>query len=99
MNIQAIMKQAQAMQKKIAQAQEELEAMTFEGKSSLVEVEILGTGKVSKININKDEDLTKDNIEMLEDMLMLAMNEAIEKMKVEKEKKLGAHTQGMTGLF
>lgn len=99
MNVQAIMKQAQMMQKKITQAQEELESMTFEGKTSLVEVEIFGTGKVSKVVINKDEDLTKDNIEIVEDMIVLAMNEAIEKMKVEKEKKLGAHTQGMTGLF
>lgn len=99
MNIQAIMKQAQQMQKKITEAQAELETMVFVGKTSLVEVEIFGNGKLSKVNINKEEGIDSDNIEILEDMLLIALNEAIDKKEKEKENKLGKHTGGMTGLF
>lgn len=96
MNIQAIMKQAQEMQKKIGKAQAELETMTFIGKSSFVEVEITGSGLVKKVSISSEDNI--DN-EMLEDMILIATNEAMEQMKKEKERKLGSYTQGMSGLF
>ena len=95
MNIQAIMKQAQEMQKKITKAQAELEVMTFTGKSSLVEVTVKGIGMVEKVSI-EEENIDK---EMLEDMILLAMNEAINKMQQAKEEKMGVYTKGMPGLF
>lgn len=99
MNIQAIMKQAGEMQKKIMKAQEEIEKMTFNATSGNVSVELLGTGKLNKINFNKDNDYSKDDIEMLEDMTVIAINEAIEQLNKIKSEKIGAYTNNMPGLF
>lgn len=98
MNIQAMMKQAQQLQKNMVEEKNKIDEMTFEGKSSFVTVVINGTKKVQKITIDNDS-LDKDEIEILEDMIQVAMNEALDKVDKETEKRLGKYTQGMPGLF
>ena len=98
MNIQAMMKQAQQLQKNMVEEKKKIDEMTFEGKSSFVTVVINGTKKVQKITIDNDS-LDKDEIEILEDMIQVAMNEALDKVDKETEKRLGKYTQGMPGLF
>ena len=98
MNIQAMMKQAQKLQKEMMSAKEEINNTTFEGKSSFVTVKVKGTKEVESIKIDS-ESLEKDDIEMLEDMLLVAINDAMKQVDEMTEKKLGKFTQGMPGLF
>lgn len=98
MNIQAMMKQAQKMQKDMLVAKEEIDKMVFEGKSSFVTVQV--NGKKELVNITIDnESFDKDDIEMLQDMIVVSVNEAMKKVDEETEKKMGKFTQGMPGLF
>lgn len=98
MNIQAMMKQAQKMQKDMLAAKEEIDKMVFEGKSSFVTVQV--NGKKELVNITIDnESFDKDDIEMLQDMIVVSVNEAMKKVDEETEKKMGKFTQGMPGLF
>ena len=98
MNMQAMLKQAQKLQKDMLATQEKINEMEFEGKSSIVTVKMNGKKEVKEINIDA-ESLDKDEIEMLQDMLLVAMNDAMEKVNKETESKMGAYTQGMPGLF
>ena len=98
MNIQAMMKQAQKLQKEMMNAKEEINNTTFEGKSSFVTVKVKGSKEIESIKIDS-ETLEKEDIEMLEDMLLVAINDAMKQIDDMTEKKLGKFTQGMPGLF
>lgn len=98
MNIQAMMKQAQQLQKKMLAEKKEIDGKSFEGKSSLVTVIMTGDMNVKSVSINMD-DFSFDDKEMLEDMVMLAVNDAIKKINKETEEKMGKYTQGLPGLF
>ena len=98
MNIQAMMKQAQKMQKDMLAAKEEIDKMTFDGSSSFVSVVVNGKKEIISVKID-NESLDKDDIEMLQDIIVVAINEAMKKVDQETEKKMGKFTQGMPGLF
>ena len=98
MNIQAMMKQAQKMQKDMLNAKEEIDNKTYEAKSGLVSIEMKGTKEITKVKIDADA-IEKDEIEMLEDMILVAVNEANKKIDKETEEKMGKYTKGMPGLF
>ncbi|MCI8777706.1 MAG: YbaB/EbfC family nucleoid-associated protein [Bacilli bacterium] len=98
MNIQAMMKQAQKMQKDMLSAKDEIDKMIFEGKSSFVSVQVNGKKELINIKI-ENESFDKDDIEMLQDMIVVAINEAMKKVDEETEQKMGKFTQGMPGLF
>ena len=98
MNLQAMMKQAKKLQKDMMDAKEEIDNSTFTGSSSFVTVEMKGTKEITKVKIDA-ESLDKEEIEMLEDMILVATNEASKKVDKETESKLGKYTQGMPGMF
>ncbi len=98
MNIQAMMKQAQKMQKDMLKQKQEIDEKTFEGKSSFVTVTMKGNREVNGVKIDA-ESLEKEEIEMLEDMIQVAVNDANSQVEKETEKKLGQYTKGMPGLF
>ncbi len=98
MNMQAMLKQAQKMQKDMMNAQEEINNTVFTGKSSLVTVIMDGTKTVKSVKIDADE-LDKEDIEMLEDMMIVAVNDCVKQINDLTEKKMGAYTKGMPGLF
>jgi len=98
MNIQAMMKQAQKMQKDMMNSKEEIDNMIFEGKASLVSIEMKGTKEITKVKIDAEK-IESDEIEMLEDMIVVAINEASKKVDKTTEEKMGKYTQGMPGLF
>lgn len=98
MNIQAMMKQAQKMQKDMLAAKEEIDNKEFTSTSSFVTVKVKGNKEVKEIRIDKDS-LDKDDLEMLEDMITVAINNALKQIDEETEAKLGKYTQGMPGLF
>lgn len=98
MNIQAMMKQAQKIQKDMMSAKNEIDNKIYEGKSSFVTVKVKGTKEIVEIKID-NEKIENDEIEMLQDILVVAINDAIKKIDKETEEKLGKYTQGMPGLF
>lgn len=98
MNIQAMMKQAQKMQKDMMSAKEEIDSKTFIGTNSFVTVNVKGSKVIESVKIDKDT-LEKDEIEMLEDMITVAINNAMKEIDKETESKMGKYTQGMPGLF
>lgn len=98
MNIQAMMKQAQKLQKDMLNAKEEINKTTFEGNSSFVHVKVKGDKTIESVKIDS-EMLEKEDIEILEDLITVAINEAMKKIDAETDKKLGKFTQGMPGLF
>ena len=99
MNMQKLMMEAQKMQAKLQKEQVELENSIYEGTSSLVTVTINGKKEVKSVKLNIDEDISTEDVEMLEDMIMVAMNDAGKKADLDKEKRLGKYSQGLTGLM
>ena len=99
MNIQQIMKQAQKMQKELQKTQEELSKTHYEGKSSLVSVILDGNKNVISVKINADDSLDKDDISLLEDMILVAFNDAVKKVDLDKENKFGKYGSGLAGMM
>ena len=97
MNIQAIMKQAQAMQKEMMKAKEEIDKMEFTGESSFVKVVVNGKKELLSVTIDPSVELSKDDIEMLQDVLVVAVNNAFQKVDKMTEQKMGkfANVPGM----
>ncbi len=98
MNIQAMMKQAQKLQKDMMDEKKKINEKIYEGKSGLVTTRLKGTKEILEIIIDS-EDLDKEEIEMLQDMIVVAINEAMKQIDKETEQKMGKYTQGMPGLF
>ena len=98
MNIQAMMKQAQKMQKDMMNTKEEIDNKKFIGKSSLVTVEVMGSKMINNVKFDTDS-IELDDLEMLQDMIVVAINDAMRQIDKETEEKMGKYTQGMPGLF
>lgn len=97
MNIQAMMQQAQKIQKDILKAKKEVEDKTYVSTQSFVTVETKGTKEILKIIINQDS-LDKEDIEILQDLIVIAANENIKSINKDTELKLGKFG-GMAGLL
>ena len=98
MNMQNLMALAQRMQRDIRKKKEEVEKQSFTGKSELVEITMNGNKVVTEVII-KNEDLTKDDIEVLQDMIMIATNNAIKNVDQAMEKAMGQYGSALNGLF
>ena len=98
MNMQALMQQAQKMQKDLTKKKEELNKKTFTGKSELVDIEVNGERKVLAVNF-KTESLDKDDLEVLQDMIVIAFNDAMSQIDKENENMLGPYGSQFGGLF
>ena len=97
MNMQAMLKQAQALQKDMLKVKDEIDNTEFSGESSLVSVTLKGTKEVVDVKINADS-LDKDDIEALQDMIVVAINQANKKVDDMTEKKMGKFGN-VPGLF
>ena len=97
MNMQAMLRQAQQMQKEMLKAKEEIDNSEFVGESSFVTVTLKGDKTVKQVKINA-ESLDKDDIEALEDMIVVAVNDANKKIDAETQKKMGKFGN-IPGLF
>lgn len=98
MNMQAMMKQAQALQRDMLNIKKEIDNTDFVGESSLVKVTMKGTKEVTKVEINTKDSLDSDDIEMLQDMIMVAVNSASKKVDDTLDKKMGKFGN-LSGLF
>jgi DNA-binding YbaB/EbfC family protein len=86
-NMQNLMKQAQKMQEEMQQAKEELLTKEFTAKSGggMVEITMTGNKKIKNITIKK-EIVDPDDVEMLQDLIIAAVNDAVAQIeKVEND--------------
>lgn len=97
MNMQAMLKQAQSLQKEMLKVKEEIDNSEFTGESSFVKVTVKGTKEVVKVEITADS-LDKDDVEALQDMILVAINDANKKVDAITEKKM-AKFGSIPGLF
>ncbi len=97
-NMQNMIRQAQKMQEELARKQAELEECEVCGASGggMVEVAMTGKGIVKSVRI-KPEAVDPDDVEMLEDLILAAINDAKAQVDVLKKEKLGAMADG--GMF
>lgn len=97
MNMQAMMQQARKLQKELEKTTTEIDNTTFKYENDNVLVEGLGSNKITKIEI-KNDDILEDG-EMLADVLTVAVNNVLDQVKKEKERKLSKYGSGLGGLF
>ena len=95
MNMQALMKQAQQMQEQLKKAQDELKEREFIGSAGggMVNVTVSGAKEVLAVSI-KPEAVDPEDIEMLEDLVTAAVNDALNKV-AEKERELMPNMGGL----
>lgn len=101
-NMGNLMKQAQKMQQDMAKIQEELEEKTVEASAGGGTVTVIATGKkaIKEINI-KPEVVDPDDVEMLQDLVLAAINEALRKADEMADSEMNKLTggMGMPGMF
>lgn len=101
-NMQGMIKQAQKMQEDMARIQEELAATTYSATvgGGMVTATVDGSHELKELTIQPDA-VDPDDVEMLSDLVIAAVNEAIRKAAADSEEKMGAVTGGMSlpGLF
>ena len=97
-NMASLMKQAQKMQKQMEDATKELEEkeMTATAGGGVVEITVSGKREVTKVKIDP-EAVDPDDVEMLEDLIMAATNEATRKIDEYSQNTMGKITGGLGG--
>ncbi len=101
-NMNQMMKQAQKMQEQMIKMQEEMENKSFEATAGggAVRVVISGKREVQEIEL-KPEVVDPDDIEMLQDLIVAAVNEGLRKLEADNSAQMGQLTGGLNipGLF
>ena len=96
MNMQQLMKQAQKMQQQLAEAQENLEQVTVDASAGGGMVKATVNGKMMLESLTIDpEAVDAEDIEVLQDMIVAAVNEAVRGVNEVANKQMGAITGGM----
>ena len=92
-NMNNLMKQAQKMQKQMEEQAKEFESKEFTATAGggAVSVTISGKREVTKVNLDKDD------VEMLEDLIMAAMNEAMRQLEEANKNSMGKLAGGLGG--
>ena len=96
MNMQQMMKQARKMQEQLAAAQENLKTQTVDASAGggMVKVTVNGDMEITKLQIDPDA-LDPEDVEMLQDMVMAAVNEAIRGVNELANKQMGSIAGGL----
>lgn len=99
-NMQQLMRQAQKLQEQMAKTQAELDEREYTAQAGggMVTVTASGKGELKAIEI-KPECVDPDDVDMLQDMILAAVNEATRLGKEAREQELGKLTPGMGGMF
>ena len=98
-NMQQLMRQAQKMQQQMQEAQEKLEAAEYEASSGggMVNVKVSGNRALTSITIDPQV-VDPDDIEMLQDLIIAAVNEAIRKGEEARESAMSRMAPGLGGM-
>ena len=99
-NMNNLMKQAQRMQRQMEESQKELEVKEFTAKAGggAVEVTVTGKKEITKVKLS-EEVVDPDDIEMLEDLVMAAVNEALRMADEASAEVMNKMTGGLGGGF
>ena len=97
-NMNNLMKQAQKMQKQMEDSNKDLETKEFTATAGggAVEVTVSGKKEVTKVKLS-EEVVDPDDIEMLEDLILAATNQALRKMEDETQSQMSKITGGLGG--
>ena len=98
MNINQLMKESKKMQADIEKSQEELQAKDFEATSGggAISVKVSGSKEIKEIKINKDV-VDPDDVEMLQDLIITCVNEALRKVDSAQAASMGRYN--IPGMF
>lgn len=99
-NMQQLMRQAQKLQEQMAKVQEDLDKCEYEASSGggMVTVKVSGTRQLLSISID-EKVIDPEEKELLEDMVMAAVNEALTKGEKSRESEMSKLSPGMGGMF
>lgn len=97
-NMNNLLKQAQKMQKQMEEKTKELEEKTYEATAGGGAVSVVVSGKKEVVSVKLSEEVVDpDDIEMLEDLIVAATNEALRKMEEASSEAMGSITGGLGG--
>ncbi len=96
MNMNNIMKQYQRMQRKLEETQEELAKKEYAGQAGggAVKVTVSGAKQLTKVELDKDA-VDPEDVETLEDMILAAVNQALEAAEQDSQAQMGKLTGGL----
>ncbi|MBP3541776.1 MAG: YbaB/EbfC family nucleoid-associated protein [Clostridia bacterium] len=99
-NMQQLMRQAQKLQEQMTRAQEDIDSREFTAQAGggMVNVVVTGKKEVKAIEI-KPECVDPDDVEMLQDMILAAVNEALRTAEETRNNELSKLAPGMGGMF
>ena len=99
-NMANLMKQAQKMQKQMEETTKALEESTYEATAGGGVVKVVVSGKKEVVSVHLEEEVVDpDDVEMLEDLLVAAVNEALDKVDEASAASMSKFTGGMNGLL
>ena len=93
-----MMKQAQKLQNDMMKVKDEIDKTEFSAENGFVVVKMNGKKEITSLQITPDEDFDISDMEMLQDMIVLAINNASQKVDKETEEKMGKFSS-IPGLF
>ena len=94
-NMSKLLKQAQEMQTQIEEVQSQLSDMVIDAESGGGMVSVKVNGKQEILELNIDNDALKEDKEILEDLIISAMNKGLSKAQSESQNKMNSITGGM----
>lgn len=99
-NMQQLMRQAQKLQEQMTKTQEELDAREYSAQAGggMVSVVVTGKRELKSIEI-KPECVDPEDVEMLQDMILAAVNEALRTGESTREAEMGKLNPSMGGMF
>ena len=94
-NMSKLLKQAQSVQQEIEKVQNELSDMIIEGESGGGMVKVKVNGKQEVLELNIDETTMEEDKEVIEDLIVSALNKALSKAHIESQEKMNSVAGGM----
>ncbi len=96
-NMSKMLKQAQEVQKQIENVQNELDDLHISGESGGGMVKATVNGKMELLDLNLQDDILEEDKDMIEDLIISAVNNAMTKAQEESQNRMNAVTGGMMG--
>ncbi|MFQ6610846.1 MAG: YbaB/EbfC family nucleoid-associated protein [Fidelibacterota bacterium] len=96
-SMSGMLKQAQQMQEKMKKVQEELAELKVEGQAGGGMVTVVANGQKDILSVKIEPELLEDDKELLEDILVVAINQALQNATKLSEEKMNAVAGGMLG--
>ena len=96
-NMSKMLKQAQEMQKQIENVQNELDHLQISGESGGGLINVTVNGKMELLNCNMKDEVLNEEKDLIEDLIISAVNNALSKAQAESQNRMNSVTGGMLG--